>query len=358
MTPPVPLELGLPIAERAKISILLVEDNAINQQIALKTIRKLGFAVSPVWNGKEALDYLLAADSPNPPHPKPDLILMDVQMPVIDGYRATHLIRHHTPYKVTSREIPIVAMTASAIQGDREKCKKAGMDDYLAKPVKGKTLEKMIVKWVVNKRIPLTPGSSEHGGSECSEPGDNNCHARSPVKHTQNNEFPVKKREGGGTDTENTRPTMSDRQTSHRLTLPDTETEGDRAERRNIFEEKARKLRDEKLVDAAGPGKGRGLVSNDGERQDQGQKLTVENVGKLEREGKRESQVRKIKRGEMGDGFVLGGDGDGDGSADSDSDDYDGGDDDDAPRSSTERERPRIERRWQDSQRTVTAHDD
>ena len=54
--------------------------SAINQQIALKTIRKLGFSPSAVWNGKEALDYLLAADSPNPPHPKPDIILMDVQV--------------------------------------------------------------------------------------------------------------------------------------------------------------------------------------------------------------------------------------------------------------------------------------
>ena len=105
--------------------------SAINQQIALKTIRKLGFEVSAVWNGKEALEYLTAADSPEPPHPKPDIILMDVQMPICDGYRATHLIRHHSPYNVSARNIPIVAMTASAIQGDREKCEQAGMDDYL-----------------------------------------------------------------------------------------------------------------------------------------------------------------------------------------------------------------------------------
>jgi CheY-like chemotaxis protein len=79
---------------------------------------------------------------------------MDVQMPVIDGYRATHLIRNTPPYSVFPglRETPIVAMTASAIQGDREKCRKAGMDDYLAKPVKGKTLEKMLVKWVLEKK--------------------------------------------------------------------------------------------------------------------------------------------------------------------------------------------------------------
>ena len=126
--------------------------SAITQQIALKRIKKLGFSVNAVWNGKEALDYLLQA--PSEPHPKPDVILMDVQMPILDGYRATHFIRHHTPYSNLPgiRAVPIVAMTASAIQGDREKCRRACMDDYLAKPVKGKTLEKMLVKWATKSR--------------------------------------------------------------------------------------------------------------------------------------------------------------------------------------------------------------
>lgn len=72
-------------------------------------------------------------------------------MPVLDGYRATHFIRHHSPYSsiASIRVVPIVAMTASAIQGDREKCTSAGMDDYLAKPVKGKLLEDMLVKWAI-----------------------------------------------------------------------------------------------------------------------------------------------------------------------------------------------------------------
>jgi len=108
--------------------------------------------VNAVWNGKEALDYLLEKDTPD--HPQPDIILMDVQMPIMDGYRATHTIRHRQPYanKARLRGIPIVAMTASAIQGDREKCKRAGMDDYLAKPVQGKILEKMLVKWALEIR--------------------------------------------------------------------------------------------------------------------------------------------------------------------------------------------------------------
>ncbi|PNS20434.1 Histidine protein kinase 1 [Sphaceloma murrayae] len=135
--------------ERSKIHILVVEDNPINQQIALKTIRKLKFSVNAVWNGQEALDYLLAPTTET--HPKPDIILMDVQMPVMDGYKATYTIRHTEPFMANRRiqNTPIVAMTASAIQGDREKCESAGMNDYLSKPVKGKILEKMLVKWAI-----------------------------------------------------------------------------------------------------------------------------------------------------------------------------------------------------------------
>lgn len=132
----------------------------MNQQIALKFIRNLKFSVSAVWNGKEALEYLLRSTSPQRTpkeaenYPTPDLILMDCQMPILDGYNATHLLRHHAPYNTVEaiRSIPIVAMTASAIQGDREKCEKAGMDDYLAKPVKRPILEKMILKWIKREK--------------------------------------------------------------------------------------------------------------------------------------------------------------------------------------------------------------
>lgn len=77
------------------------------------------------------------------------MILMDVQMPIMDGYRATHTIRTAEWFREHIKDIPIIAMTASAIQGDKEKCQKAGMDDYLSKPVRGPVLEKMLLKWTL-----------------------------------------------------------------------------------------------------------------------------------------------------------------------------------------------------------------
>lgn len=101
-------------------------------------------------------------------------------MPICDGYKATHLLRYHVPYKAYIRDVPIVAMTASAIQGDQEKCRKAGMDDYLAKPVRSKTLERMLVRWSVNKRTIPTPHLSSSGTSDCSDESDNCTNAGIP----------------------------------------------------------------------------------------------------------------------------------------------------------------------------------
>ncbi|ESA43824.1 autoinducer 2 sensor kinase/phosphatase luxQ, variant [Neurospora crassa OR74A] len=162
-------ELSMP--DRSKIFILVVEDNEINQQIAIRTIRKLGFQVAAAWNGKEALEYLSKASTGKTR--KPDIILMDVQMPLIDGYLCTHLLRHHAPYRSYVRDVPIVAMTASAIQGDKEKCKRAGMDDYLSKPVKRTTLERMLLRWCTTKREELSPITSQctESGEHCQSAG-------------------------------------------------------------------------------------------------------------------------------------------------------------------------------------------
>jgi len=273
--------------------MLIIVTSAINQQIALKTIHKLGFGVTAVWNGKEALDYLSAAGSPNPPHVKPDIILMDVQMPIIDGYRATHLIRHHSPYNVFARDIPIVAMTASAIQGDREKCKKAGMDDYLAKPVKGATLEKMLVRWALNSRSPnSSDGGGAYTGSECSQSEEHNCGTPAVPMYGQGK---AKKQtstlQATSDDKAASRPTIQKRQHSHRLVLPSAETEADRVERREHAEEKATSLRDGKLVDLAnntGSNEFSHTLSSQltpkEEKPEPSMQLTAENVSKLDQE--------------------------------------------------------------------------
>jgi len=120
------------------VQILIAEDNMLNQQIAVRSLKRMGYSCVAVDNGVEALD---AAKSN-----KFDMILMDCQMPVMDGYECTSQIRKCKDER--TNRIPIIAMTASAILGDREKCLTVGMDDYLSKPVRGPALEAMIHKWL------------------------------------------------------------------------------------------------------------------------------------------------------------------------------------------------------------------
>jgi PAS domain S-box-containing protein len=117
-----------------KLRILVAEDNSVNQIIAIKMLQKLGHTAIAVGNGSEAIDAL--RDAPY------DLVFMDCQMPELDGYEATKLIRKSRT--LTCKDIPIIAMTANAMRGDREKCLSAGMNDYLSKPMKLSDLEKAI----------------------------------------------------------------------------------------------------------------------------------------------------------------------------------------------------------------------
>jgi signal transduction histidine kinase/DNA-binding response OmpR family regulator len=126
--------------------ILLVEDNEINQQVAMELLTTIGLTVTIANNGQEGLTFALEQPF--------DLILMDIQMPIMDGLTATKLIRLESPLK----DIPIIAMTAHAMQGDREKSLAAGMNDHLTKPIALNKLVKMLNKWLdVNVEIPPLP---------------------------------------------------------------------------------------------------------------------------------------------------------------------------------------------------------
>ncbi len=119
--------------------ILLVEDNITNQQVALGILKKFGLSADAVANGQEALDSLAAI-----PY---DLVFMDVQMPVMGGLEAARLIRNPQS-AVLNHRIPIIAMTANAMQGDKEECLQAGMDFYLSKPVTPTALAKALDMWL------------------------------------------------------------------------------------------------------------------------------------------------------------------------------------------------------------------
>ena len=122
-----------------KFRVLLVEDNITNQKVALNILKRYGYNADSAANGKEAIRALEMR-----PY---DIVLMDCQMPEMDGYEATGEIRNPAS-KVLDHKVPVIAMTAHAITGDRERCLEAGMDDYLCKPVNPRELCDMIEKWI------------------------------------------------------------------------------------------------------------------------------------------------------------------------------------------------------------------
>ncbi len=129
--------------EEVEACILLAEDNPTNQQVAVGILEKMGVKADTADNGQEVLEALMSKNY--------DLILMDCQMPIMDGYEATQEIRKLKLLGNKCR-IPIIAMTANAMQGDREKCLEAGMNDYLAKPIMPNDLAKMLKKWLVQEK--------------------------------------------------------------------------------------------------------------------------------------------------------------------------------------------------------------
>ncbi len=140
---------------KRSVRILLAEDNLVNQKLARMMLTKAGYQVEVAGNGRKAFEKYTVSPASF------DLILMDIEMPEMDGIDATHAIRRFegqllTGDKLTGktlpvkRHVPIIAMTAHAMRGDREKCLAAGMDDYVSKPIKRETVFKVIEKWIFN----------------------------------------------------------------------------------------------------------------------------------------------------------------------------------------------------------------
>ncbi|KAF2640308.1 hypothetical protein P280DRAFT_428266 [Massarina eburnea CBS 473.64] len=138
--------IDLSMIPRKELRVCIAEDNLINQRIAISFVQKLGFKCDAYLDGFKTVDALeRASDNGRPFH----LVLMDVQMPHCDGYEATRLIRNHSDPNI--RNVLIIAMTASAIQGDREKCLQSGMNNYLAKPVRAQTLKALLESYLSKK---------------------------------------------------------------------------------------------------------------------------------------------------------------------------------------------------------------
>ena len=137
--PPDAAERTLAEAHRRKFRILLAEDNITNQRLALALLEKLGYRADAVANGHEALHSLSLI-----PY---DLVLMDCQMPEMDGYEAATLIRDPQS-NVLSHTLPVIALTACALQGDRERCLQAGMTDYISKPMRPRELAEVLERWL------------------------------------------------------------------------------------------------------------------------------------------------------------------------------------------------------------------
>ncbi|HEU4685416.1 MAG TPA: response regulator [Nitrospira sp.] len=144
LLPPLPSDQASP--ERAMMPsarVLIVEDNAVNQKLTARLLEKLGFQPDVAPGGQEALDALARGSY--------DAVLMDCQMPGMDGFEATTAIRQREQSGTSGHRnghIPIIALTANAMPGDRERCLAAGMDDYLSKPVRSEELRSALLRWL------------------------------------------------------------------------------------------------------------------------------------------------------------------------------------------------------------------
>ena len=147
-------DVAAALKARSGARILVAEDNPVNQQVIGEILTDAGFVVELVDNGRQAVDRL--ANTPE----TWDLVLMDMQMPVMDGISATIEIRN----KQTAARLPIVAMTASAMRQDQDRCLQAGMQDFVSKPIDPEVLERLLIKWIL-PRTPAPAAASKAGSA-------------------------------------------------------------------------------------------------------------------------------------------------------------------------------------------------
>jgi two-component system, sensor histidine kinase and response regulator len=160
---PAPTAAAAPApAQFVERRVLLVEDNAVNRRVAEHQLRKLGCVVSIACNGVEAVAATLAGDV--------DLVLMDCQMPLLDGFDATRQIRQREA--AGARRLPIIALTANALSGDRDACLAAGMDDYLSKPLEPAALAACIERWTPRVARPASPVAEPPLATAAASAGD------------------------------------------------------------------------------------------------------------------------------------------------------------------------------------------
>ncbi|MCG3201040.1 MAG: Signal transduction histidine-protein kinase BarA [Gammaproteobacteria bacterium] len=164
-----------PAAEEAHYAahVLVAEDNPVNQEVIVTLLEGYGCRVSVMGDGKEAVEAVTGS-SVDLAHDPYDLVLMDCQMPILDGYAATRRIREWARTAGRGACPPIIALTANSLQGDRERCLQAGMDDYLSKPLRRTELSEVLMRWLPMKsRVPVrdarpvaTPAAREAGLAE------------------------------------------------------------------------------------------------------------------------------------------------------------------------------------------------
>jgi CheY-like chemotaxis protein/HPt (histidine-containing phosphotransfer) domain-containing protein len=165
-----PIDAPTPLPNRRAVlptfnaRVLLAEDNAVNQIVARKMLEALDCEYDIVQNGQEALKAAL--------HERYDIVLMDCQMPVMDGYAASRAIREHEATNAAAGRLPIIALTANALVGDKEQCLAAGMDDHLAKPYSREQLALMLAQWLPAELVVHSAAAADADDGACRAESD------------------------------------------------------------------------------------------------------------------------------------------------------------------------------------------